>query len=73
MNVSKDNSPVPPATETNNQKKTVVSWREIAFAALVAVGLALLSYGVGQAWGPGLFIVGGLSVVGLAMLLFAEV
>ncbi len=50
-----------------------MSKRETAFLGLIAVGLACITYGAGLAWVPGWWIVGGLSVIVLAVLALVEV
>lgn len=50
-----------------------MSRREIVFAALVAIGLACITYGAGLAWPPAWWIVGGCSVIVLAVLTLVEV
>ena len=50
-----------------------MSKREIAFVGLVAVGLACITFGAGLAWTPAYFIMGGLSIVILAILTMVEV
>lgn len=45
----------------------------MALAGTVTVGLTLITYGVGLAWAPGWWIMGGLSLVILAVLALVEV
>jgi len=50
-----------------------MSKREIALAALIAIGLGCVTYGLGLAWTPAWWIVGGLSLIAIAVLMLAEV
>lgn len=47
--------------------------REGALAALIAAGLGCVTYGAGIAWAPLWWIVGGLSLILLAVLALVEV
>lgn len=50
-----------------------MSKRETALLGFIACGLASLTYGAGLAWPPLWWIVGGLAVIGLAVLALVEV
>lgn len=47
--------------------------REGILAALIAAGLACITYGVGMMWAPAGWVVGGLSLIVLSVLLLVEV
>lgn len=50
-----------------------MSKREIALAVAIAVGLGCITYGAGLAWLPAWWILGGLSIIVLAVLALVEV
>lgn len=50
-----------------------MSKREGILAALIAAGLGCITYGAGLAWEPLWWIIGGLSLIVLAVLTLVEV